>query len=258
MIHAGDLINRPTDSEWREWFEAGDWIHAMVPSIPSPGNHEYAKLADGSRVLGKHWRKQFSLPENGIVGLEESVYYIDYQDLRIISLNSNEKQEEQVAWLENVLQNNPKKWIVITYHHPLYSAGNGRDNKELREMWKPVFDKYNVDMALQGHDHTYARGQNLSSGLNVKDNNGGTMYVVSVSGPKMYKIHEEKWWDRAAENTQLFQVISIDNDTLNYKALTATGKLYDEFDLVKQENKKNVLVNKIPLNSPERDFDSTD
>ena len=258
MIHAGDLINRPNDDEWREWFEAGDWIHAMIPSIPTPGNHEYVKLLSGDRVLSKHWQAQFTLPENGISGLEESVYFTDYENLRIISINSNEKQEEQVLWMEKILTNNPQKWVVITYHHPLYSAGNGRDNKELRDLWKPVFDKYQVDIALQGHDHTYARGQNLSSGVNVKDNLGGTMYVVSVSGPKMYKIHEDRWMDRAAENTQLFQVINIDNDTLNYKAITVTGKIYDEFDLIKQTGRANKLVNKIPTGLPERDFNSKD
>lgn len=257
MIHAGDLINRPNDNEWREWFEAGDWIHAMIPSIPTPGNHEY-KLPSGERGLSKHWQAQFTLPENGICGLGESVYFTDYEDLRIISLNSNEKQEEQVLWMEKILTDNPKKWVVITYHHPLYSAGNGRDNKDLRDLWKPVFDKHHVDIALQGHDHTYARGQNLVSGVNVKDNSGGTMYVVSVSGPKMYKIHEDRWMDRAAENTQLFQVINIDNDTLNYKAITVTGKIYDEFDLVKQKGKVNKLIDKIPSGIPERNFDSKD
>jgi len=258
MIHAGDLINRPNDNEWREWFEAGDWIHAMIPSIPTPGNHEYAKLSSGDRELSKHWRAQFSLPENGVSGLEESVYFTDYEDLRIISLNSNEKQEEQVFWMEKILKSNPNKWVVITYHHPLYSSGNGRDNKKLRELWKPIFDKYQVDIALQGHDHTYARGRNLASGINVKDGIGGTMYVVSVSGPKMYQIHEERWMDRAAENTQLFQVINIDNDTLNYKAITVTGQIYDEFNLIKQVGKANILVDKIPFGLRERDFNSKD
>jgi len=139
----------------------------------------------------------------------------------------------------------------------LYSGGSGRDNKELRDLWKPIFDKYKVDIALQGHDHTYARGRNLTTGVNLKDNDGGTMYVVSVSGPKMYKITDERWMDRAAQNTQLFQIISIDGDTLNYKAITVTGKVYDEFDLVKQPNKPNLLIDKNP-GPPERDFNSRD
>ena len=42
MLHAGDLINRhDRDIEWGEWFYAGSFIHAMVPSVMTPGNHEY-------------------------------------------------------------------------------------------------------------------------------------------------------------------------------------------------------------------------
>ena len=44
-IHAGDLVNTAhRDREWAEWFKAGGWIHASVPSIPVPGNHEYGKV----------------------------------------------------------------------------------------------------------------------------------------------------------------------------------------------------------------------
>lgn len=259
MIHAGDLINRAhEDHEWKEWFEAGDWIHATVPSIPTPGNHEYGDNEKGERVLSKFWRPQFTLPENGLPGLEETVYYIDYENTRIISLNSNEREVEQAVWLEEVLKNNPQKWTVITYHHPLYSGGSGRDNKELRELWKPLFDRYRVDIALQGHDHTYARGRNITSGVNVKDESGGTMFVVSVSGPKMYKLTDDRWFDRSAENTQLFQVLTIDGDTLQYKAITVTGKVYDAFDLVKQPGKPNSLVEKLLPGTPERGFDSKD
>lgn len=259
MIHAGDLINHAnSDTEWREWFDAGDWIHAMVPGIPTPGNHEYAPDSAGKRVLTNYWHPQFTLPVNGPAGLEETVYYIDYRDVRIISLNSNERKEEQAAWLENVLKNNQKKWVVVTYHHPMYSSVKGRNNEEARNLWKPLFDKYHVDIALQGHDHTYARGSNLSTGVNVKDGLGGTMYVVSVSGPKMYNVSDEGWMDRVGENTQLFQVITIDSDTLHYKAITVTGKIYDAFDLVKQKNKANLLIEKIPPGTPVRDFNSRD
>jgi len=77
------------------------------------------------------------------------------------------------------------------------------------------------------------------------------MYVVSVSGPKMYGLSDKDWMRRKAGNTQLFQVLSIDGDDLNFKAYTATGQLYDEFDLIKQNGKKNKLVDKAP-DVPER------
>jgi len=254
MLHAGDLVNDAhSEQEWHEWFLAGGFIHSMVPGISTPGNHEYRprteeEAARNIRSLSVQWRPQFNLPLNGLPDHEETVYYVDYEDARIISLDSNQPPGEQTAWLEKVLKENPRKWTIVTYHHPLYSASERRDNAELREAWKPLFDKYGVDLALQGHDHSYARGrsrpygENVVEGLNKRDYTG-TVYVVSVSGGKMYNLEPDRWHafegveqDRNAENTQLFQVVSIDGDRLSYESYTATGELYDAFDLVKSES----------------------
>ena len=256
IVHAGDLVNHAhSEQEWHEWFKAGGFIHSTVPAIPSPGNHEMQPrteedAANWLRSLSVQWRFQFTLPLNGIKGLEESVYYVDYQDCRIISLNSNEDPVAQQAWLEDVLKNNPHAWSIVTFHHPLYSARAGRDNAKQRDAWKPIFDKYGVDLVLQGHDHGYARGRtmpqvvNIPEGVNRRDFTG-TVYVVSVSGAKMYSVNPDGWdafedveQERNAENTQLFQVISIDGDRLSYESYTAIGELYDAFDLLKSSDGK--------------------
>ena len=252
IIHAGDLVNNANrDSDWHEWFESGDWIHAKIPSIPSPGNHEYSNYQDVSkRRLSVLWRPQFTLPENGPEGFTETTYYTDYQGARIISLNSNERHKEQVPWLEQVLENNPNKWTFVTFHHPIFSAG-GRANKDQREAWKPLFDKYAVDLVLQGHNHTYARGNNIGSGATVRDTTKGTVYVVSVSGPKQYRLKKDPWVTRGGENTQLYQIITVSGDTLHYRAMTAVGELYDAFDLVKQMGRPNKLIDRAPQ-TPER------
>jgi hypothetical protein len=252
LIHAGDLVNTAdSDTEWGEWFQAGGWINGMIPSIPTPGNHEYTKSITGGRKLTNHWQPQFTLPKIDIPGLEESTYFLDFQGVRIISLNSNEKVEEQGIWMDKVLANNANLWTVITFHHPIFSSSKGRDNEELRENWKPIFDKYKVDLVLQGHDHTYARGRNLPFGVNNKDQENGTVYVVSVSGPKMYHLTDNRWMDRAGENTQLYQIITITNGKLLYEARTVTGELYDSFELSKQPK----FLDKIPEGVPERKFE---
>ncbi len=255
IIHAGDLVNHAhNEQEWSEWFDAGGWIHRVLPSIPVSGNHEYRPIKEGSkqRELSIQWNPQFTLPENGPKGLKETVYYTDYQGLRIVVLNTNRDIDKQLPWLENLLANNPNKWTVVTYHHPLYSASASRDNEELRGKLKPIFDKYKVDLSLQGHDHSYARGrvlpleENVVDGMNKRDVTG-TVYVVSVSGGKMYQLSDG--WDslgakrdRGAENTQLFQLITIDGDKLSYESYTATGDLYDAFDLIKNQKGANTFV----------------
>ncbi|QDS90868.1 Alkaline phosphatase precursor [Rosistilla ulvae] len=272
LLHAGDLVNRANaDAEWGEWFGAGAWLNAMTPSIAVPGNHEQSKTPDGKkRQLTSHWRPSFTLPQNGPKGLEESCYTLVYQNLRVIALNSNEMQKEQAVWLEEVLASNTSEWVVCTFHHPIFSTGKGRDNSSLRAAWKPILDKYKVDLVLQGHDHTYGRTGfnvpgvevsekefstfgaddkaatepgdkeisvgtvNVPTGVQSVDPEHGTVYVVSVSGPKMYDNTRWPFMKRLAEDTQLYQVIHIDGDQLRFEARTAIGELYDAFELYKQ------------------------
>ncbi|MCW5933423.1 MAG: metallophosphoesterase family protein [Fimbriimonadia bacterium] len=250
-LHAGDLINSANrDIEWAEWFYTLGWIAASVPTVPSPGNHEYARGENDIRALTPHWRAQYTLPENGVAGLEESCYYVDFQGTRIISLNSSEKFAEQAQWLDRVLSDNPNRWTIVTFHHPIFSPAKGRDNPQLRELWKPVFDKYRVDLVLQGHDHTYARSI-PSVSANARANEGGTIFVVSVTGPKQYALNRQPWMQRAASNTQFYQVIRMEQDKLTYESRTVTGELYDAFELRKRSGKPNQLVNKIPK-TPDR------
>ncbi|MCG8451076.1 MAG: metallophosphoesterase family protein [Pirellulales bacterium] len=248
MLHAGDLVNRyNSDQEWGEWFGAGDWLNAMIPCVATPGNHEYEKITN---KLTPHWRPQFSFPLNGPPGLEETVYWFDYQGVRFFSLNSNEKLEEQARWLENVLEEHPtKSWKIVTFHHPIYSATREKDNLEPRNTWKPTFDKLNIDLALQGHDHAYTRSgmggaKNDPIGVNIQK--GDTVYVVSVSGPKAYKLVETWQADRKASGIQLYQVIHIDGAKLRYEARMASGELYDAFTLEKGPDGRNQMTNQIP------------
>ncbi len=210
----------------------------------------------GTPAVSRHWRPQFAFPvQNPPEGLEETCYYIDYQGARIVSLDSIRDRAGQVAWLRNVLRNNPQRWTILTFHHPVFSPARNRDNPELRALWKPVFDEFKVDLVLTGHDHTYARtGEtgtgsgytNVPTGLQTYDPAVGTVYVVSVSGPKMYDITNETF-ARTAEDTQLYQIIAIDGDELRFEARTATGRLYDAFTLKKRgDDRPNELSELLP------------
>jgi uncharacterized tellurite resistance protein B-like protein len=68
----------------------------------------------------------------------------------------------------------------------------------------------------------------------------------------MYNLEREPWMQRAAEDTQLFQVVHIDGATLKYEARTARGMLYDAFELEKQSGKPNRLTNRVPDSAERR------
>lgn len=249
IMYAGDIVNRGNnDHEWGDLFYGGSFIHSTIPSMPSPGNHEYAKTAD---TLSALWKPQFHLPLNGPEGLEETAYYADIQGVRFISINSYRVEEsdkdlqQQKEWVHSLLKNNPNKWTIVTYHHPFYSIRPTRDNKRMRDTFKPLFDKYKVDLVLQGHDHAYARGRQKIEGATKRKDNG-TVYVLSVSGSKMSSKFEGEWADVSATYTQLYQLIRIDGDQLFYEAFTAAGKLHDSFSLQKNGKHINTLIETLP------------
>ena len=74
------------------------------------------------------------------------------------------------------------------------------------------------------------------------------MYVVSVSGPKMYGADNSNWVENGAvqrkmlTNTQLWQVISVEGDKLTYKAKTATGRLHDQFTINKPTGQAKIIT----------------
>ncbi|MEZ6045611.1 MAG: hypothetical protein R3C11_08555 [Planctomycetaceae bacterium] len=96
-----------------------------------------------------------------------------------------------------------------------------------------------------------ASAENETTGETAQKEETGTMYVVSVSGPKMYDLGRRPFMRRAAEDTQLYQIIHVDGDTLKYEARTAIGEKYDGFTLQKQPGKPNKLIEEVP-DTPER------
>lgn len=248
-LFAGDIINDPEDSEVDEFFYAGTPFFREIPIVLAPGNHDrkyqqeggkYVLNEDGGKIrlseIDPYWYASFTLPRNGLKGLEETSYYFDYQGARFIIINSNYRLDEQAEWLDQVLSANDNKWTIVTFHHPIYSAGKERNEDRTRNTFLKIFDKHKVDLVLTGHDHAYARSHKLNNGKKVADNSEGTVYVVSVTGPKMYTVNSiyNDIMAKTGGYEQLFQVIDIDNNILSFKSYTVTGKLNDSFQLKKQ------------------------
>jgi hypothetical protein len=69
----------------------------------------------------------------------------------------------QTAWLERTLaagrRDESVDWIIVQMHQCACSSsatGNGSD-LGIRQEWLPLFDRYQVDLVLNGHDHDYER-----------------------------------------------------------------------------------------------------
>ena len=77
------------------------------------------------------------------------------------------------------------------------------------------------------------------------------MYVTSVSGPKQYKIDlkglkkyidDGYHNDKIGEQTQFFQVISIENEKLIYTAYNSLGEIFDRAMITKDFKTNNKTI----------------
>lgn len=86
-------------------------------------------------------------------------------------------------------------WIVVMFHKPFYSSLTSHSQEYImREKYQPLFDKYGVDIVLQGHNHMYDRTlplqfnpQNISKPIVDESNNPNKFFnpegsIFSVIG----------------------------------------------------------------------------
>ena len=255
VVHAGDLVGQRDDldhdDEWGEWNQAGGYNYAIVPQLPATGNHEYVDTIkpDGteSRRLGPYFPAQFALPSNGVKPVEATTYYVDYQGVRFIILDGTAaidlgSMEAQTKWLDQTLASSKANWNVVLFHQPVFTCARPNDTPEIKAAWKPVFEKRKVDLVLQGHDHCYSRltaeaGRDASAKARADGTIQGPVYLVSVTGSKMYRLNTRTPWqpDKVAEATELYQIVDVEPQRIKFRTFTASGKLYDGFDLTRTD-----------------------
>ena len=230
-VMAGDIVNRGAErNEWDSLFHNAEGIYDRRQLVPAIGNHE---CQGGHPTL---YLNQFALPRNGPAGMEpERAYSFEYANALFVILDSNLEPLKQATWLEEKLSQTRATWKFVVYHHPAYSSGGNRDNPDVRAAWVPLFDKYHVDLALQGHDHAYLRTYPMKANKRVASPKDGTVYIISVSGTKMYQQEKHDYTEFGMTNVATYQVldIQISGNRLVYRAYDIDGKLRDELVIEK-------------------------
>ncbi|MFW9441128.1 metallophosphoesterase [Xanthomonas euvesicatoria] len=248
-LFAGDLVSGKDgqdDNEWAEWFEAGRWLLEGTAVAPAPGNHEYHEEGEdtpqATRVLGSHWPVTFALPRNGPLATARTSYWFDYQGVRVAVLDGTSALDlgtgpAQAQWLDKVLADNPHPWSIVLIHQPFFSPRADRENEKLVAQVLPVIRRHKVDLVLQGHDHTYGRRGDAAG-------QATPVFVVSVAGPKQYRLSDmaRTTMRPVGEDTQLYQVLRLDSQHLVYESRTATGRLYDAFELQRDSDGSKRLI----------------
>ncbi|WP_086074512.1 purple acid phosphatase family protein [Paenibacillus camerounensis] len=232
IVHNGDFTEDAEDSAaWNSFFSNVDSLVSRIPLMPVTGNHD--EVDEQAAEFTSH----FNLPDNGAKGsIAGTSYSFDYGPVHITVLNTEGNLKKQAEWLKKDLAGTDKAWKIVAFHRPAYG---GNTYKKLDE-WAQLFDKYEVDLVLQGHNHEYSRSYPLLDGEIVAEGEGaagasrGTVYVVTnASGNKFNEKKEDQFYHAVhfQNNKAMFAGISISGRVLNYQAYDVDGSLLDEFTL---------------------------
>jgi hypothetical protein len=209
---ADNGFNNFDPTVWTQYFGAIERSAVTVPWLFATGNHDMEALYDGNTAPGgaahgyAGHAARLDLPPTGPRGCP-SVYSVVYGNVGVLSLDANDLSQEiptnagysggaQVAWLSGKLAElraDPGiDFVVAFFHHCAFatSASHASDGG-VRAALAPLFDRFSVDLVVQGHNHQYERTNPIRGGrttvaapdgATVRPEQHGTTYVCCGSG----------------------------------------------------------------------------
>jgi hypothetical protein len=220
IISVGDLVNNGNnESDWDNQFFDPAYVNiqeilASLPYQSCMGNHE------GSGVL---FSKYFPYPF-----VDGRYWSFDYGPAHFVVVDqytSYGPGSGQLTWIGNDLASTTKLWKFIYLHEPGWSAGGGHSNNtSVQNYIQPLCEQYDVSIVFAGHNHYYSRAvvnniQHITTG-----GGGAPLHQPNGGYPNVVSTAEEHH----------FCKVEIDENTLNFTAVTRTGEVIDSFTIEKQ------------------------
>lgn len=235
VMVAGDQVNLAYSNEQYNAYLYPS-LMSNLPVATAVGNHDFYYYLYASHFYNPNVREVEPLSMGG------SGYYYSYGNALFIVLNSNNYlAEDHESLISEAINAYPQaKWRVVMLHNSVYCAGN--DSMEMPvvggelpmigiAMLTPIFDKYDIDLALSGHYHIYSRSVPLTNGVEKSD---GVVYLAasSASGSNYYAADAEKipefvdFYQNCSEPT--YSILDIDDESIEIRSYgTDTGELFD-------------------------------
>jgi hypothetical protein len=274
----GDVFD---STQWDVWLNQNDPLTSHLPWMIAPGNHEmepgfanhgYAgwlsRIAiGGTSPLAVPVASTFRYSSVGFVGLDSNDVSFE------IPANRGWTQGRQTSWLDSTLaalRADPTIDFIVAYMHASpYSTSDAHGSEGgIRDLWVPLFDKYEVDLVISGHNHCYERTQPLRAGAITAhatqsvDSELGTTYITAGGGgqtlaPGFYPSGlsrvatpagdelETAIWpvsDRTGEYGALCADVvpstTHDAPTLHLRAYNTNGTVVDEVTLTRSSKRR--------------------
>lgn len=189
---------------WTTYLSQIEPSSASTPWMFATGNHDvelFSAALDADAVTTRYYgsigygghAQRLDLPKNGPSKCP-SVYSFTYSNVAIVSVDANDLSYEiqgirgysdgtQAAWLKQRLaafRADPAiDFIIAFYHHCAFSTCSSHSSDGgVRSTLGPLFAEYQVDLAIQGHNHLYERTNPIRYDA---AKNSGTSSVQAVS-----------------------------------------------------------------------------
>lgn len=223
--------------------------HPIKPLIPVVGNHEVNIEPTDDR-----FEKVFSQfyndlnPNEFLAGYNKTVYYIDFNNTRLIILNAfhygstHKIDETQLNWFQEKASECKKNKLVFV-HSPAFPTGAHLGHcldlyPEYRDAFWEIVDKCGIDIVFSGHEHNYSRRIIDSSFNNEKYcyQRSINQVITGGGGEKLRdKYKSKKGVVIPPIDLYHFLVIDVEPDYIKVCAISSRGKTLDEFRIDKTE-----------------------
>jgi predicted phosphodiesterase len=186
----------------------------------------FAGVLDGPTrlvaALGNHdVRTGDGVPQLRALGLPGRWYTQRIGPVELVVVDSTRAGDpEQLAWLERTLAAQQTPWTIVAQHHPPYSAGYHGSHGPSRDALVPLFERFDVDLVLAGHDHDYQR-------IHPQQ---GVHYVVSGGAATLRRTGRASFTATAA-STYHFVEVSAYADRLELRAVNQAGRVFDKLSI---------------------------
>ncbi len=225
-----------TTADWRHlywWFEDNELVRTsdgrLLPFIVARGNHD-----EGIGFNEHFWLGDIT--DANSFGF----YYTTFlgTDVALITLNTEiSVAGDQSEWLEEQLDSlRPvKRWMMAQYHRPAYPAVkdfNHFDFARVRETWSPLFDQYNLDLALESDGHALKRTMPIRGNKPSPD---GVVYVGEGGLGVPQRVPDTARWflksPGMSASAHHVWIANIDSMSVRLQAIGMQGEILDETTL---------------------------
>ncbi|MGM3307191.1 metallophosphoesterase [Anabaena sp. WFMT] len=172
--------------------------------------------------LGNHdIRTDNGVPQVKYAGFNmKGRYYTFGQDkIQFFALdtNGNADWKNQLVWLEKELSLSKADWKVVFGHHPIYSSGQYGSNSKFIKTFTPLFQKYNVQLYINGHEHNYERTRSIH----------GTSYLTCGAGAGNRPVGRSEWTEYSTSNLS-FATHDVYADRIEVSGIGTDNRIFDQ------------------------------